>query len=329
MTTEFPQLPDDDAEILTLDVTDYPLPNKLNPATRYGYFKTIAKGGKSLIQTCRDMHLQRVVCYKSLLPEFRDDPVEQNRLLREARVSAMLQHPNTVPTYEIGRNRSGHIYFTMKLIHGYTLREVLNFRQRYDLGQLIDVLVQVLYALEYAHSHRVIHRDLKPENILVGRFGEVLLLDWGMAKVWRPQKTADSASAQPSESGLDVDVGSASAGMSSGITGQGKLQGTVAYMSPEQIRRDADINFRSDIFGIGVMLYEVLAGSTPGASETVRATLDAILNDTPPLPSSLAHPSTGLVPPRLEELAMACLAKSPRQRPDSCGEILRWLRQGW
>ena len=92
MTTEFPQLPDDDAEILTLDVTDHPLPNKLNPATRYSYFKTIAKGGKSLIQACRDMHLQRVVCYKSLLPEFRDDPLEQQRLLREARVSAMLQH---------------------------------------------------------------------------------------------------------------------------------------------------------------------------------------------------------------------------------------------
>jgi len=323
MTTEFPQLPDDDAEILTLDVTDHPLPKTLNPATRYSYFKTIAKGGKSLIQSCRDMHLQRVVCYKSLLPEFRDDPVEQNRLLREARVSAMLQHPNTVPTYEIGRNRGGHVYFTMKLIHGYTLREVLNFRQRYDLNQLIDVLVQVLYALEYAHSHRVIHRDLKPENILVGRFGEVLLLDWGMAKVWQPQGVAVSSSAPPQESVADIGTS-----VNAGITGQGKLQGTVAYMSPEQIRRDADINFRSDIFGIGVMLYEILAGSTPGASETVRVTLDAILNDTPPLPSTLAHPSSGLVPPQLEALAMACLAKSPRRRPDSCGEVIRRLRQG-
>lgn len=326
MTTEFPQLPDDDAEILTLDVTDHPLPNKLNPATRYSYFKTIAKGGKSLIQACRDMHLQRVVCYKSLLPEFRDDPLEQQRLLREARVSAMLQHPNTVPTYEIGRNRRGDIYFTMKLVHGYTLREVLNFRERYDINQLIDVLVQVLYALEYAHNHRVIHRDLKPENILVGRFGEVLLLDWGMAKVWRPQQALDGSAGQSEQPLSDPEEPDA---QNTGITGQGKLQGTVAYMSPEQIRRDADISFRSDIFGIGVMLYEILAGSTPGASQTVGETLDAILHDTPAAPSTLAHPSIGRVPPELEALAMSCLAKSPSQRPASCDELVRILRQGW
>ena len=86
--------------------------------------------------------MSRVVCYKTLKPEFANDEIEQRRLLREARVSAMLQHPNTVPTYELGRDNKGHYYFTMKLVHGYTLREILNFRERYDLPQLVDVLVK-------------------------------------------------------------------------------------------------------------------------------------------------------------------------------------------
>ncbi len=104
--------------------------------------------------------------------EFKKDPIENKRFLREARVSGLLQHPNTVPTYEIGRNNRGHLYFTMKLIHGYTFREVLNYRNRYDLSQLMDVIVQLGHAFAYAHSVGVLHRDVKPENILVGTYGE-------------------------------------------------------------------------------------------------------------------------------------------------------------
>ncbi len=124
------------------------------------------------------MHLGRFVCYKTLKPEFADDPIEQQRLLREARVSAMLQHP-TLPTYELGREKNGNYYFTMKLVHGYTLREILDYRERYDLTQLIDVVIDVGHALEYAHSHGVLHRDIKPENVLVGPFGEVILWTGG------------------------------------------------------------------------------------------------------------------------------------------------------
>lgn len=327
MATEFPQPPDDDFESPTLDLTDRALPDALNPNTRYMYFKTIARGGKSLIQSCRDTHLQRVVCYKKLLPEFEDDPVEQKRLLREARISAMLQHPNTVPTYEVGRDRRGRIYFTMKLIHGYTLREVLNYRERYDLRQLVDVLIQVLYALEYAHSHRVIHRDLKPENVLVGPFGEVLLLDWGMAKVWAAAGTDHSATS-PSAASVTNPLEDHELPPTS-MTGQGKLQGTVAYMSPEQIRRDPQIDFRTDIFSAGAMLYEFLAGATPGARETVRETLEAILEEPAQPPSGLDEPAAATVPPRLETLALTCLEKRPADRPRSCGEMIRLLTEAW
>ena len=113
--------------------TDKELALKPDPIFRYAYFTTIAKGGKSLIQSCKDLHLNRTICYKTLLPEFAHDEIEQKRLLREARVSAMLQHPNIVPTYELDRNKQGQYYFTIKLVHGYTMREVLNYRERYDL----------------------------------------------------------------------------------------------------------------------------------------------------------------------------------------------------
>ena len=114
-------------------------------------------------------------------------------------------HPNTVPTYELGRDNRGHYYFTMKLVHGYTLREILDFRDRYDLTQLVDVIVQIGHALEYAHTHGVAHRDIKPENILVGPYGEVLLLDWGLAKVWNPDGSATKDDEEDARTGDPAD----------------------------------------------------------------------------------------------------------------------------
>ena len=122
----FAVAPEDAYPVVHLADTDKPLPRRIDPRTRYAYFKTIARGGRSIIQSCKDLHLMRLVCYKCLKPEFADDANEQRRFVREARVSAMLQHPNTVPTYELGRDGQGHYYFTMKLVHGYTLREILD-----------------------------------------------------------------------------------------------------------------------------------------------------------------------------------------------------------
>jgi len=113
---EFPQQKNHELPLFT-EETDIALPGTLNPKTRYAFFSTVATGGKSLIKSCVDLHLRRRVCYKTLRPEFIDNEIENLRLLREARISAMLQHPNTVPTYEIGRDNRGQYYFTMNLIH--------------------------------------------------------------------------------------------------------------------------------------------------------------------------------------------------------------------
>lgn len=311
---EFPQQNVADNRLYAED-TDMPLPEKLNPNTRYAFFSTIAKGGKSVIQSCRDLHLRRTVCYKSLRPEFINDPIETRRLLREARISAMLQHPNTIPTYEIGRDSRGNYYFTMKLVHGYTLREVLNYRERYDLGQLMDLIVPVAQVLGYAHSRGVIHRDIKPENILVGPYGEVLLLDWGLAKVWH-QKV------EGGEDEADIDEPDTSRGM----TGEGKLQGTVMYMSPEQIDRDPAIDGRSDLYSLGSVLYEVLTGVTPFQGDKVQALLGQIRTEVPTDPRSVAK---GRVPDMLADLTMSCLQKDPGNRPSSADEVLRTLKENW
>ena len=311
---EFPQPAKEDPRIY-LEDTDEDLAEKPNPKTRYAFFTTIATGGKSLIKSCRDLHLRRTICYKTLRPEFLDDPIETKRLLREARISAMLQHPNTVPTYELGRDNRGHYYFTMKLVHGYTLREVLNYRERYDLGQLVDVIVQIARALGYAHAHGVLHRDIKPDNILIGPFGEVLLLDWGLAKVWHKDGKADLSDADIEE--FDAEQG---------MTGQGKLQGTVMYMSPEQVRRDPAIGFSSDIYSLGAVLYEVVSGRTPFQGDRIQTILGQIENEVPPDPRSVSKLP---VPEVLAELIMKCLQKDPNQRPESADQLVRILREKW
>jgi serine/threonine protein kinase len=310
---EFPQK-NVESSRLVIEETDVELPETLNQKTRYAFFTTIAKGGKSLIQSCRDLHLRRTVCYKTLRPEFVNDAIETKRLLREARISAMLQHPNTIPTYEIGRNNRGHYYFTMKLVHGYTLREILNYRERYDLSQLMDVILQVARALGYAHSRGVVHRDIKPDNILVGPYGEVLLLDWGLAKVWHKDASTED------ESNIEEVEGER------GMTGEGKLQGTVMYMSPEQIDRDPGIGASSDIYSLGSVMYEVLTGVTPFQGDIVQTLLNQIRSDMPSDPQSVSKIK---IPKVLASLTMDCLQKDPDSRPSSADDVIRVLSEDW
>ncbi len=310
----FPEQPKSYSSVF-LEETDKPLPQKIDPRMRYALFSTIAKGGKSLIKSCKDLHLSRFVCYKTLKPQFASDEFEQQRLIREARVSAMLQHPNTAPTYELGRDARGNPYFTMKLLYGYTLREILDYRERYDLTQLVEVVLQIGHALEYAHTHGVTHRDIKPENILAGPYGEVLLMDWGLAKGWHPD-----GSSTPDAEGKRSKIADLS------LTSQGKVQGTPHYMSPEQINQDPAIDHRTDIYSLGVVLYEILCGETPSKGEKLHHIIQSTLNDVPVPPSQL---TTQRVPRVLEEVALRCLQKQPADRYASIAELLHLLQGSW
>ena len=314
---------EEESRDIFLEDTDRPLPEKLNQNTRYMFLKTLAKGGKSVISTVRDRHLSRVVVYKSLRSEFIDDPIENRRLLREARVSAMLQHPGTIPVYEIGRDQSGHIYFTMKLVHGYTLREILDYRERYDLTQLIEVIEQVAQALAYAHDHGVAHRDIKPENILVGPYGEVLLLDWGLAKVWNK----DGSAGEIEDEGItDRSHIPKARKLEKSMTGFDSLQGTICYMSPEQINRNPNISVSTDIYSLGSVLYEVLTGRTPFDSDKTYELLEMVKSESPAKPSEICKLP---IPHVLEDLCLKCLQKEPSDRPATMHDFVYTLQQEW
>ena len=177
---------------IALAETDKDMPRSWRSGSlKYSDFKPMAKGGTATIETCVDGNLQRQVAFKKLHPDLASSAIETKRFLREARVTANIAHPGTVPVYELGRDRQGALFFTMKCLHGRDLREIIHdlrhkvpeVEDSFPLPRLVDILIQVCQTVAYAHSCGVIHRDLKPANILVGEFGEVTVLDWGLAKV--------------------------------------------------------------------------------------------------------------------------------------------------
>ena len=323
MKRVFPE-PQDTYPVVHLEDTDVALPDHVVDKTlRYTGHRVIARGGKCIIQSCKDYYLSRVVAMKSLRKELADDPLEQKRFLREARVSAMLQHPNTIPVYELNRDGRDHYFFTMKLMEGQTLREVIDLSREsefyyiegYGLDRMVSILIQVGHALDYAHSHRVIHRDVKPANILMGPFGEVVLLDWGLAKVWstNDEKEEEEEPEQTLVLGHDPS-----------LTGQGKLQGTALYMSPEQIDRERNIDERTDIYSFGAVLYESLTLEPMIQGKSFQEICDNARNVVPPPPSHRAPDRD--IPPDLEAICMQCVEKDPAARFQSIHKLVTELR---
>src|SRR6056297_1754152 len=186
--------------MLTLANTDVQLPTpRPQGLAKYSDLKEMARGGNGVLYTARDCIIGRIVVIKTLLPEIRLDRSFRRRLLREARVTAQLEHPGTVPVHEIGEDEEHGIYYVMKRISGENFFAVLRQIAKADdevanafpLRRRIEIIQATCQTLAFAHASGVIHRDVKPENIWVGNFGEVTLLDWGTAKVWG-ESTLDS-----------------------------------------------------------------------------------------------------------------------------------------
>ncbi len=281
--------------VFVSDIEGEPPPKISNSFKKYAHFKALNSGGKANLVSCKDTNLGRRVMLKMLKPELADDRVELRRLLREARITAQLQHPATVPLYELGQNDDGDWFFAMKKIDGNTLFDIIvglsrrdpQFEESFNLNRLLAILTQVGDALAYAHVRGVIHRDVKPENIIVGMFGEVTLIDWGAAKVWGMCNEGDEDT-------------------------RGQRGGTPLYMSPEQVLGNRLIDERTDIFSLGVVMYEMLAQREPFRGRNVQETFDNIVHQAPVPPREVAPHR--FIPQTLEDICLQAMEKVPDDR---------------
>jgi serine/threonine protein kinase len=293
----------------------------------------VGRGAMGQVVLGYDLKLRREMALKvTHLPRGEIPRQLLARFVEEAQVNAQLEHPNIVPVHDLGLDPLGRAYFSMKLVRGRSLEDILTARlngeeqalAEFGLRRLLDVFLQVCLAMEYAHSRGVIHRDLKPANVMIGDFGEVSVMDWGVAKL---QELAAGVSTQAealgeheSPEGPPVSapgpVTSVRAEMKAWQTHDGAVLGTPHYMSPEQAKGLA-VDERSDLYSLGVMLYEILCGQVPFDHEDPAIVVKRVILENPKPPST-HDPS---VPSALETLVMRLLAKEPEERALSLREV--------
>ena len=232
--------------------------------SRYQLFGEIARGGMGAVLHGHDKDLGRDLAVKVLLGEHTGRPQILRRFITEAQIGGQLQHPGIVPVYELGRFGDQRPYFTMKLVQGRTLAALLAERTEptQERPRLFGIFQQVCQTLAYAHARGVVHRDLKPSNVMVGTFGEVQVMDWGLAKVLAKGE-GDAAKPAPDDTGIERTQRART--RSSGLESEtGMVLGTPPYMAPEQARGEVErLDQRVDVFGLGAILCEILTGQPP------------------------------------------------------------------
>lgn len=281
-------------------------------ADRFELEEVIAEGGFGTVLRARDKKLGREVALKTLRDDLPPDAMLLRRLVEEAQISSQLQHPGVVPVYDYGLLSEGRPYIAMKLVRGRTLREILReAKTREERHALLPICERICQTMAYVHSRGVVHRDLKPSNIMVGRFGEVQVMDWGLAKVAGAVSEPDSES-HPIKTLRDED--------DVVVSQYGAVFGTPAYMAPEQARGDSEqVGLRSDVFSLGAVLYETLTGRRV-YDEISRTALesDTTLPDAAPWEQRLASAS---IDGELQSIVLACLQPAPEDRLAHAGKI--------
>ncbi len=283
----------------------------------YGLVELVGEGGMGRVYRARDRALGRDVAVKLLKDEHRHDPAAVGRFLRESQVTGRLQHPGIPAVYRVGATPSGRPYLAMKLVRGETLEALLKRKAPLDP---LSVFEGVCQALAYAHACGVIHRDLKPANIMVGSFGEVKVMDWGLAKILADADAGgDSALSGVAEPALAGATDSAP-GDADSATRAGSVLGTPAYMPPEQASGDSGrVSRRSDVFGLGALLCVLLTGEPPfGSGGALSVCLAASRGDMGP---ALARLDASGADPGVVALCKRCLAPDPDDRPADAGEV--------
>lgn len=299
--------------------------------SRYQVHGEIARGGMGAILKGRDVDLGRDLAIKVLLDSHKDRPDVVQRFIEEAQIGGQLQHPGIAPVYELGQFSDRRPFFSMKLVKGETLSKLLAARKdpADERARYVGIFEQVCQTVAYAHSRGVIHRDLKPANIMVGAFGEVQVMDWGLAKVLTAGGVADEKKARDQQLGLSVirtlrspaasGLGSdapivGSIGSIGSETMAGSVMGTPAYMPPEQALGEVDLmDERSDVFGLGAILCEILTGKPPyvgdDGTQVYRMATRGKLAD------CFARLDACGADAELIAIAKQCLALEPKDRP--------------
>ena len=262
----------------------------------YKVLETLGKGGMGEVYLAEDTRLGRKVALKFLSPELVGDSWAKRQLIKEAQAAAMLDHPNICAVYGF-EEIDGHSFIVMQFVEGETLAALIGAR-RIEPSQVLPLAKQIVSALAESHAHSIIHRDIKPKNIMVTPSGQVKVLDFGLAKTIQERKNLEATMDSVSH-----------------LSQTGLVQGTVAYMSPEQLRAEK-LDYRTDIFSFGTVLYELLTGERPFARASEAETISAILTADPPSFSKNGHPHD------LSGIVLKCLQKDKNLRYQSFSEIL-------
>jgi serine/threonine-protein kinase len=294
-------------------------------ADRYQLGAVLGEGGMGEVKVCKDVRIGREIAIKTIRPGHGSRSDLHARFLREARVQGQLEHPAIVPVYDLGRDPSGAAYFTMKRLRGMTFEQILQklrdddaeTRKQFSRRKLLTAFASVCMAIDFAHSRGVLHRDIKPANVMLGDFGEVYLLDWGLAKLASHDEGDDARYAPPKGSGPQPVV--AEGGSDPARTVVGAAMGTPGYMAPEQVR-GGTLDARTDVYGLGALLFEILAlESLQPRGLDVEETLRAAEKGCEAR-FSIRVPELD-VPPELEAVVFKATARAPEDRFRTAREL--------
>jgi serine/threonine-protein kinase len=321
-------IPDHSVEATTIAPTavgkELP-PDVLNDPSfvqRYAVGEALGEGGMGIVRTCSDRRIGREIAMKSVKPGNGSRGDLAARFLREACVQGQLEHPAIVPVYDLGRNPDGTLYFTMKRVRGMTFERIIDALRmgdedsvrQYSRRKLLTAFASVCHAVDFAHARGVIHRDLKPGNVMLGDFGEVYVLDWGLAKVIGGPDPRPPSGAPAIASGSDPGA----------KTVLGATLGTPGYMAPEQVRGES-VDVRADVYALGAILFELLALDPLHKHATPQTAIDSTLAGADARPSARA-PHVD-VPPELDAACVRATALDPGARYGTVRELVDAMEQ--